>query len=85
MSRLFIANKDTIAITKILKDKEFVELDEQITNLEADEVFMLWIDKKNKSFHLIDNQSLIEKQRVLKEIFKDEKIYTANLITIQSW
>lgn len=85
MNRFFIAHTNTIAITQLLKEKGFVELDEQIINLEADEVFMLWIDKENNSFHLMDSLSLMEKQRVLKDIFKDQKIHTTNLITIQSW
>jgi hypothetical protein len=85
MNRFFIAHTNTIAITKTLKSKGFIELDEQIINLEADEMFSLWIDKENKSFHVTDHQSLLEKQKALKEIFKDEKTININLKEIEKW
>ena len=60
-----------------LDQKGFTEKSEEITNLEADEVFMVWINKPSKTYKYIDHNFLMKN--------RNQTIQLTHLNEIKQW
>ena len=69
--------KDAIQVMETLDQIGFKETQEQITNTEADEIFMVWINKQSKTYKYIDHNFLMNQ--------RNDTIQLTQLKDIKQW
>jgi len=74
---IHLSLEHSIQVMAALDQKDFTEKPEEITNLEGDEIYMVWINKKSKTYTYIDLNFLMNNI--------DQTIQFTQLKDIKQW